>query len=196
MHPLSYQMVKNSCWVTSMINGIFLLTGENMYNITAFTYHLLNCLLKDDGVSFYRPVDFQKYETITKAVERETGLNITNIKGKDVEDAFENKNWSFGLEEEKRVAICTIDNGEHVILINGEGEGEENKRWLHCFDPLWERVRTKKGAPIRNHNSDKYQHVDEGIVNVKIAQHHLLSEKKQKFAMGANYRIMTVIKTG
>lgn len=194
MQPLSYQMTEITCWVTSMLNGIYLLVGRD--KILSKTYLALHGLLKDDGSYYYQDKDFAKYKKVIEKVGNNTGLKIIPYRDEEVETAIQKLNF----DRNKRVAICDVGNADHCILIVGEhGEGAKG-RWLHCFDPYWENIiRNKDGSPQSSTNPDKYTFHDEIFVNVKIREDHLLKRTKIKkgrtFKIGKDMRFLTVMES-
>ena len=173
-----------------MLNGILLLIGRD--KISSHDYVLLNALLDSllvkEGVIYYKNEDFIKYEKVIKCLEIITNLKITHFRNtKGVKPAISRR-----FDENKRVAICDVNNGKHSILIHGE-KTDDGERWLNCFDPLWENTyRNDKGQ-------NGYRYCDENTTNIKIHEAHLLRASgdergDERFIMGYScWRFMTVL---
>ncbi len=174
MQPLNYQILPNSCWVTSMMNSIVLLY-RNKNSVPPLVYRLVHSILTDDGV--YSNGGAKKdFVTILKALESRTGMKIDLYEGEDVGPAIR------GLHFRSQVVVCDIDAGSHSILLH-----RRNKKWIEGFDPDWDGVR-------KGHSKDgKYEELPDvgkregGIVNVRIEQEYLIktgSGKTGRFQMG------------
>ena len=173
-----------------MLNGILLLSGRG--KISSHDHVLLNALLDSllvkKGVLYYTNEDLKKYEKVIKCLEIITNLKITHFrKTKGVKPAI-----GCCFDENKRVAICDVNNGEHSILIHGEIT-VNGERWLNCFDPLWENTHGN------DNRQNGYRYCDENTTNIKIQEAHLLRANgdergDERFIMGySEHRFMTVL---
>ena len=145
MQPLAYQIGRSSCWVTSIINGImFLRNGERIGYLQYKTMQLaLNSFLRSreegkcEGVWFETDEEFDVYENVMKLLESFFALRICTKSFAEVADAIRQLHFN------KQVAISSVGNGDHGILLNGKSECG---CWLSAFDPWWyDGVRTDNG---------------------------------------------------
>ena len=146
---------------------------------------LLDSLLVKEGVIYYKKEDFKKYEKVIKCLEIITNLTITHFrKTEGIKPAINHHCF----DENKRVAICDVNNGWHSILIHGE-ETDNGERWLNCFDPLWENTHGN------DNGQNGYRYCDENTTNIKIQKAHLLrASGDERFIMGySKWRFMTVL---
>lgn len=176
MQPLSYQVLPNSCWVTSMLNGLLLLNGDKN-KMSGLVYRILHAVLTDDGVcTSGRPGN--DWITVLEAIQIHTNLHIKVYLGADVEPALRKLKFS------NQVAVCDIEAGGHSILLTGR-----SGRWIDAFDPDWNNIKMRRNKPnayvvqpdeIRQHRLAR--------VNVLIIEDYLLRSgrgRKGDFQMGA-----------
>lgn len=182
MHPLSYQVLPTSCWVTSMINGIlFLYKGRR---VPFMAYRLLHNLLVEDGVFYYTKKEKQEFEAIIQAVGACSKLEITYRTGDDVEELVRNLNYT------SQVAICDIGAGDHSILINGFKDGI-----FEAFDPYWDSVKDCESEEGKYETYSPYMNGSRNSVNLRLWAEHLFSPRAGVgFQMGAtSKRFATVL---
>ena len=182
MHPLWYQPLGTSCWVTSMINGImYLHKGKR---VPFMVYRLLHNLLVEDGVFYYTKKEQQQFEAVIQAVGACSKLEITYRTGEDVENIIRE------LKYTKQVAVCDIGSGEHSILINGFQNGV-----FEAFDPYWENVRGGESVDEEYEKHAPYMDGSNNTVNLRLWPEHLFASRKGKgFQMGAvSMRFVTVL---
>ncbi len=181
-HPLFYQQLNTSCWVTSMINGIMYLHKGIRPSFMA--YRLLHNILVEDGVFYYTKKDQQQFEAVIKAVGICSKTEITHFNGKDVEKCIRN------LKYGNQVAICDIGSGGHSILINRFKNGV-----FEAFDPFWENVKDGESVDKEYETYPPYMNGSNNTVNLRLWPNHLFALRKGKgFQMGAvSMRFATVI---
>ena len=136
VQPLAYQIGRSTCWVTSIINGImFLRNGERIGYLQYKTMQsTLNSFLRSgkegkyEGVWFETDEEFGVYENVMKLLENTFSLCIRTASGAEVADEIRRLHFC------KQVAVCSVGNGDHGILLNGKSECGN---WLLAFDPWW-----------------------------------------------------------
>lgn len=176
MQPLSYQILTNSCWVTSMLNGLLLLNGDKN-KMSGLVYRILHAVLTDEGVyTSGRPRN--DWITVLEAIQIHTSLYIKVYLGADVEPALRK------LKFNNQVAVCDIESGGHSILLTGR-----SGRWIDAFDPDWNNIKMPRNKPnayvvqpeeTRQHRLAR--------VNVLIIEDYLLRSGRGRmgdFQMGA-----------
>ena len=171
MQPLSYQSAEESCWVTCMINGIRLVTRKN--RVPTRAYRTIQCLLQNDGAHFFTEKEWGALENAVQTVERLTGLNINHYNGADVQNAL------LELQFDRRVAVCSVGNGDHSILLH-------NKigYWFEGFDPYWYDEERCGGRLLRFPKGDR-------ATNVRIHQRQLFGQgvNDREYTMGMKYHM-------
>lgn len=185
MHPLSYQVLPTSCWVTSMINAIlYLHRGKR---VPFMAYRLLHNLLVEDGVFYYTKKQKQEFDAIISAVGACTKLEITYETGDAVEALMKN------LDYKRQVAVCDIGSGEHSILVHGFKGGV-----FSAFDPYWDSVKKNEAQDGRYETFSPYMEGSGNTINVRIYADHLFAERAGTgFQMGAkSMRFATVLTRG
>lgn len=182
MHPLSYQPLATSCWVTSMLNGIlFLNKGKH---VPFMANRLLSNIHVEDGVFYYTQKQKIEFEAIISAVGACTGLEITYFTGEEVERRLVN------LDFNREVAVCDIGSGDHSILVNGESNGV-----FQAFDPYWDNVKKSDQIEGKYESYSPYFPESKHTVNLKIHKDHFFSKRTGAgFPMGAvSMRVVTVL---
>ena len=174
MHPLSYQSLDASCWVTSMINGImYLHKGKR---VPFMVYRLLHNLLVEDGVFYYTKNEQQQFKAVIQAVGACSNLEITYRTGNDVEKLIKDLNYM------NQVVVCDIGYGEHSILINGFQNGA-----FEAFDPYWENVRDGESVDGEYEKYAPYMDGSNNTVNLRLYPKHLFSSKKVRVFRWVEY---------
>ena len=128
--PLSYQTTANSCWLTSMLNGMLHLLGD-AGSIPTLASHILHSMVTDAGADFDYKKYSESYDRVFECLETLAKLEIST------ETGSKSKRTLGSMCFAGKVAICDIHNGEHSILLT-ERKGD----WYIGFDPLWEHVVT------------------------------------------------------
>lgn len=182
MHPLSYQPLATSCWVTSMINGIMYLYKEK--HVPFMAYRLLHNLLVEDGVFYYTKKEKQNFDAIIQAVGACSNLEISYFTGEDVEERIRELNYT------NQVAVCDIGSGEHSILINGFKNGV-----FEAFDPYWKNVSGGESVVGKYQKHAPYMSGSKNTVNLCLWPEHLFARRiGEVFQMGAaSKRFVTVL---
>ena len=175
MQPLAYQIGRSTCWVTSIINGImFLRNGDRIgYLQYKIMQHALNSFLRSrkeekvvkEGIWFETDEEFCVYEKVMKLLESFFALRICTKRGAEVVDAIRQ------LHFDKQVAICSVGNGDHGILLNGKSECG---CWLSAFDPWWY-------DSARKDNENVLFPEERIQTNVQIKMCHLLEAPKSRY---------------
>lgn len=185
MQPLSYQILPNSCWVTSMLNALLLLHGDKN-KMSELAYKFLHTVLTDDGVCTSGKRK-DEWVTVLDAIQKHTNLYMKIYMGSDVDPALRR------LKFRNQIAVCDIDSGGHVILLSGRSDG-----WLEVFDPDWHNVkkrRTKTDAYIVQ--PEEVRQNRRARINLLINEDYLLKSargRKAEFQMGAvSTRSLTVL---
>lgn len=186
MQPLSYQIYRSSCWITSVLNG-FLVIYRDKNKIPTLVYRLLNAILTDEGVSGVGPSK-RDWEIVLKAIETATGCHITIYHAEDVGSRID------ALHFNQQVAICDTEAGGHSVLLTGRSADG----WLEGFDPDWDNVKDGHGAP------GEYAVFPEGIqgaqcnVNFRVNPEYCVATHVEagKLKMGTiKSRILVVIQS-
>jgi hypothetical protein len=182
MHPLSYQPLATSCWVTSMLNGILYLNNDRYVPFMA--HRLLNNLHIEEGVFYYTKKQKKEFEAVIKAIGECAGIEITYATGRNVEGCLS------ALDFSRQVAVCDIGAGDHSILINGESDGV-----FLAFDPYWENVKKGESVEGEYETCPAYFSDSSYSVNLRVWKDHLFLKKKGNgFRMGAeSKRFATVL---
>lgn len=178
MQPLAYQIGRSTCWVTSIINGImFLRNGERIGYLQYKTMQsTLNSFLrsekkgKSEGIWFETDEEFGVYENVIKLLESFFALRICTKTCAEVADAIRQLHFN------KQVAICSVGNGDHGILLNAKSECG---CWLSAFDPWW------YGA-VRTDNGNVRFPGERIRTNVLIRMCHLLEDPYSRYAREYN----------
>lgn len=134
MQPLSYQILPYSCWVTSMLNGLLVLYGDKN-RIPGLVYRLLHAILTEDGV-LIQGKPGKDISTVLEAVQIRAKLKIRHFDSVAVAEAIRK------LHFRNQVAVCTVNSGQHAILLTGKTDG-----WFEAFDPDWDGVKKKLEIP-------------------------------------------------
>ena len=181
MQPLAYQIGRSTCWVTSIINGIMFLRNRERIGYLHYKtmQTALNSFLRSnekgyEGIWFETDEEFGVYENVMKLLESFFELRICT-KRSQVVDAIRQLHFN------KQVAICSVGNGDHGILLNGKSECG---CWLSAFDPWWY-------DGVRSDNVN-VRFPEEGIrTNVQIRIRHLLEDSlgtyRQEYGKGTAY---------
>lgn len=162
MQPLSYQIGKSTCWITSIINGIMFL--RNGCRISSFEYKTLHAavdsLLREEGVWIVGQ-ERDAFEHSLKILGETFKIKFTNFRGQNVADGV------IGLDYSNQVAVCHVGNDDHCILLNGISKCGE---WLSAFDPWWYGDGRTGNENVRfpDENDEREGH------NVRIRRDHLL----------------------
>ena len=161
---------------------MFLRNGERIGYLQYKTMQLaLNSFLRSgkegkwEGVWFETDEEFCVYENVLKLLESFFALRICTKRCTEVVGAIRQ------LHFDKQVAICSVGNGDHGILLNGKSECG---CWLSAFDPWW-----YDGARIDNGNVRFPEH--RIWANVQIRMCHLLEDTmdnyRKEYAKGTAY---------
>lgn len=165
MQPLSYQIGKSTCWITSIINGIMFLRNGN--RIRSFEYKTLHAavdpMLREAGVWYDYDDNEERraFEHSLKVLRKTFRISFTNFRGREVADQV------IGLDFTSRVAVCDVGNGDHSILLNGISECRE---WLSAFDPWWYDKERRDNKNVKFPDAKGEREVQ----NVRIRRDHLL----------------------
>lgn len=183
MQPLAYQIGRSTCWVTSIINGImFLRNGERIGYLQYKTMQsALNSFLRSEkegkleGVWLETDEEFGVYKNVMGFLGTLFSLRICTTTGAEVADKIHD------LHFRRQVAICSVGNGDHGILLNGKSECGN---WLSAFDPWW------YGDDRSDNENVKFTETDTST-NVRISMCHLLdhtpSEYRGEYNTGKAY---------
>ena len=186
MQPLSYQIHRCSCWMTSVLNG-FLVLYRDKNKIPILVYRLLNAILTDEGITDTGPSK-SDWEIVLNAIEAATGCHITIYYAEDVGSRID------ALHFNQQVAICDTEEGGHSVILTGRNADG----WLEGFDPDWDNVKDGQGAP------GKYAVFPEGIegtqcnVNFLVNPEYFVAShvKADKLRMGTmKSRVLVVIQS-
>jgi len=182
MHPLSYQPLATSCWVTSMLNAIIYLNRGK--HVPYMANNLLNTILIEDGVFYYSKKQKKEFEAIINAVGSCVDLDIRYVTGEDVETCLNALNFK------TQVAVCDIGSGGHSILINGKSD-----RVFQAFDPYWDNIKKAEHVEGKYHTCPPYFVNSSYSVNLKICKDHFFGKRNNDgFPMGAvSKRVATVL---
>ena len=167
MQPLSYQVTQNSCWTTSILNGILFLL-KDIDKIPTLTSHILHSVLSDEGTYYPYNQYPDYYNGIFRSVENFTRseLRFSEYRtGTEVKDILDKMHF-----DNTQVAICDIHEGDHSILMVGRINA-----CIDAFDPYWDNV--KKSEKIER----SYETLPVGTAkNVRINYDHLFARVSRK----------------
>lgn len=183
MHPLSYQTLPMSCWVTSMINGILFQYQGKLVPFMA--YKVLHNIMTADGVLYYTKGQKNDLDGILRAVESCSKLDIDYYTGESVEEKVR------GLDYKKQVAVCDIGSGDHSILVNGFKDGI-----FDAFEPYWDNVKNGDSSDGEYETFPPYMSGSKNTVNLRVSARHFFKEKNGPgFRMGAKSKRFAVVLT-
>ena len=162
MQPLSYQVGKATCWCTSIINGIMHLNKDRIESFQYKTLHsALNSILCANGLQFDK---FEHKKIVTNIIGECFSFRLYDVEGVGISDAVRN------LDFQSQVAVCSVDNEDHCILLNGKSECGE---WLSAFDPWWHENDRSDNTNVRFPKKNE--------TNVEIRMHHLLTHSLARY---------------
>lgn len=168
MQPLSYQILPNNCWVTSMLNGLLVLYGDKE-RIPNLVYRLLHTVHTDEGVDTEcKPGN--DICTVLDAVQTRSKLKVSHYDDAAVADAIRK------LHFKKQVAVCGVSSGTHVILLIGKENG-----YYEAFDPDWNGVKRKREVPNAYITQPEVSVKSKrGLINLLIEENYLFRSRGGK----------------
>ncbi|MES1949836.1 hypothetical protein S4A8_03223 [Salinisphaera sp. S4-8] len=200
--PLNYQTQNNSCWPTTVINGLTCVLDDKQL-VPLFAVRLLHAALEEEGIGgggHKRPADWRiamdGIETRCGVKARHVPDRQANRPPQSVEAALECIDFS------KSVVVADVGAGSHSLLLV-----DRQEHHYYGFDPLWSTI--IDGAKRHDYetfpdaclgeNQSKVDRRLRGRVNFAVDAAHLFAPAARPgwpYAMGAAARRhITVLET-